>query len=124
MPTEATNLVERAPPVQGRVAREGDTAADTPINMGNAIVAKSLKGIDKANITTDPVQAIVASTPCVYAIVQAASANAGILIVGGADGSVHELYAAQSIPLQIDNVNKIYLKMSAGTGTAHITYFV
>lgn len=104
-------------PRSGRTLREGDGETDTPINLGNAAVAKGLRGIYVV-VSGSPVQAH-ADFPCTHAWVQAAYTS-GTLTVGGAEGQTHELIAGAAVDLPIDNLNKVYIN---GTGTAHVTPF-
>lgn len=60
--------------------------------------------------------------PCSEAVVQAAAANTGVVLIGGSTAQAIELPAGASMTLTVSNLNLLYAK--SVTGTNQINWMV
>jgi len=111
-----TDDIETYIPASGRVLGESNRR----VNMADAISPTVIKGIDVALAAT-AAPASATSIPCSRVIVQAATTNTVVAVVGGVAGQTHELIAGTSIDILISDVSKVYVK--GASGTVHVTYF-
>ena len=86
--------------------------------MMMAAVRPTAIGGSTTSLTTDAV-ALGVDTASVMVLVQADVANAGTMLLGGSSAQPIQLLAGQYLILPISNVNKLYVKMATGTGTAN-----
>lgn len=95
----------------------GSVVITPPSSIGN--VANTAVGVTEEQI-------VVASTPCKKVVVTASHTNSGYITVGGVGLNIDQgiiLYAADSIELEIDDVNKIYVTSSVADENVSATYF-
>jgi hypothetical protein len=66
-------------------------------------------------------EALAASTASSYVIVQAKSTNTGAVAVGNATTQKASLLANESVAIEIDNLNKVYIKVAVnGEGVNYV----
>lgn len=90
--------------------------------MATLLTNTVAKVLQKTGITTTAVQITATSTKCNGLVLVADRNNADDLLWGDSAAQTFPLLPGSGIPINIDDVNKIYVKAVSGTLIAHVYY--